>query len=156
MSNPPISELIIHTCTACPPTTHHRLCRLCLLTCRCRCPPQIVREHYLRDDIYCGSAHCSQCDPHFNIATLAAATDLLPDAVAANTLFPFAHYLVLDTNVVLDQIHVLEEPVLRDCIVLQTVAQEVRHRSSLVYKKLLEVCEQPERRFYTFVNEHHK
>lgn len=63
---------------------------------------------------------------------------------------------MLDTNVVLDQIHVLEEPALCDVIVLHTVLNEVKHKSSLVYKKLLELCDDSSRRFYTFVNEHHK
>lgn len=57
---------------------------------------------------------------------------------------------------VLDQIHVLEEPALCDVIVLHTVLNEVKHKSSLVYKKLLELCDDSSRRFYTFVNEHHK
>lgn len=50
----------------------------------------------------------------------------------------------------------LEEPILCDVIVLQTVLNEVKHKSSVVYKKLLQVLKEPTRRFYTFVNEHHK
>ena len=51
------------------------------------------------------------------------------------------HYLVLDANVVLDQIDVLEEAPdggdgLDNVIVLQTVLEEVRHRSSPIYKRL--------------------
>ena len=48
------------------------------------------------------------------------------------------HYLVLDANVVLDQIDVLEEAAdgLDNVVVLQTVLEEVRHRSSPIYKRL--------------------
>ena len=48
------------------------------------------------------------------------------------------HYLVLDANVVLDQIDVLEEVTdgLDNVVVLQTVLEEVRHRSSPIYKWL--------------------
>ena len=49
------------------------------------------------------------------------------------------HYLVLDANVVLDQIDVLEETDgdgLDNVVVLQTVLEEVRHRSSPIYKRL--------------------
>lgn len=76
--------------------------------------------------------------------------------VSKSALFPFAHYLVLDTNVVLDQIHVLEEDVLCDVVLLQTVLDEVKHKSALVYKKLKAILEDRERNFYIFVNEHHK
>jgi exosome complex exonuclease DIS3/RRP44 len=50
--------------------------------------PQVVREHYLRDDIYCGFVPCSVCD--------AAAERKLAAAAAA--------ILVVDTNVVLHQV----------------------------------------------------
>ena len=47
---------------------------------------QVVREHYLRDDIWSGSPLDPECDP--------AAAKLAPDA---------QHYLAVDTNVVLSQ-----------------------------------------------------
>jgi hypothetical protein len=53
--------------------------------------PQVVREHYLRDDIYSGSPLDAEC----------------PDAehkLAADA----PHYLVIDTNVALHQIDFLE------------------------------------------------
>lgn len=66
------------------------------------------------------------------------------------------HYLLLDTNVVLDQIDVLEEDVIKDVIVLSTVLDEVKHRSAAIYKRLRDILLNPARRFYTFVNEHHR
>jgi exosome complex exonuclease DIS3/RRP44 len=66
------------------------------------------------------------------------------------------HYLLLDTNVVLDQIDVLEEETIKDVIILQTVLDEVRHKSASVYKRLRDILINPGRRFYTFVNEHHR
>ena len=48
---------------------------------------QQVREHYLRDDIYCGTSICKKCDS--SVARLSAST---------------APILVLDTNVVLNQV----------------------------------------------------
>lgn len=70
--------------------------------------------------------------------------------------FDFPHYLVLDTNVVLDQIDVLEEDVLKNVVILHTVLDEVKHKSSIVYKKLRDILKRPSRQFYVFVNEHHK
>ena len=54
------------------------------------CLAQQVREHYLRDDIYCGAPICKLCD--------SSAARLSP---SASTI------LVLDTNVVLNQVFYL-------------------------------------------------
>lgn len=77
-----------------------------------------------------------------------------PESISSKWNFP--HYLVIDTNVVLDQIDVLEEESIKDVIVLHTVLDEVKHKSSVVYKRFRDVIMNPGRRFYTFVNEHHK
>lgn len=59
-------------------------------------------------------------------------------------------------NVRVPQIDVLEDPVIRNVIILQTVLQEVRHRSAPVYKRLKDVIHEKEKHFYTFTNEHHR
>nr|XP_043901873.1 exosome complex exonuclease RRP44 [Solea senegalensis] len=109
---------------------------------------KIVREHYLRDDIWCGSEACTECKQE--------STELLKDACIESNLCSFPHYLVPDTNVVLHQIDVLEDPVIRNVIILQTVLQEVRHRSAPVYKRLKDIIHEKEKHFYTFTNEHHR
>ena len=112
--------------------------------------PQIVREHYLRDDIWCGSSICQLCDHKAHDKILSERPE------SPSTKFPFAHYLVLDTNVLLDQIDIFEEDILCNIIVLHTVLNEVKHRSSAVYKKLRNITSDQTRSVYTFVNEHHK
>lgn len=57
---------------------------------------------------------------------------------------------------VLDQIDVFEEDVLCNIIILHTVLNEVKHKSSAVYKKLRNIISDQSRNVYTFVNEHHK
>lgn len=109
-----------------------------------------MREHYLRDDIWCGSALCSTCDLREHDKIL----DAVPES--PSSYFPFPHYLVLDTNVVLDQIDVFEEDALCNVIILHTVLNEVKHRSSAVFKKLRNIISDQSRKVYTFVNEHHK
>ena len=52
-----------------------------------RWPPQVVREHYLRDDIYSGSPLDPECPPE--------SCKLSGEA---------SHYLLVDTNVVLHQV----------------------------------------------------
>lgn len=50
----------------------------------------------------------------------------------------------------------LEDPVIRNVIILQTVLQEVRHRSAPIYKRLKDIIHEKEKHFYTFTNEHHR
>ncbi|KAK1342058.1 LOW QUALITY PROTEIN: hypothetical protein QTO34_016811 [Cnephaeus nilssonii] len=74
----------------------------------------------------------------------------------ASSLCPQPHYLLPDTNVLLHQIDVLEDPAIRNVIVLQTVLQEVRNRSAPVYKRIRDLTNNQEKHFYTFTNEHHR
>ena len=57
---------------------------------------KIVREHYLRDDIWCGSKECTQCNNEDAILSES------PDQTS--NLCDFPHYLILDTNAVLHQV----------------------------------------------------
>ncbi|XP_051284504.1 exosome complex exonuclease RRP44 isoform X2 [Dicentrarchus labrax] len=93
---------------------------------------KIVREHYLRDDIWCGSEVCAECKQESAV--------LQRDACIESNLCTYPHYLIPDTNVVLHQ----------------TVLQEVRHRSAPVYKRLKDIIHEKEKHFYTFTNEHHR
>ncbi|KAJ2952091.1 hypothetical protein O0L34_g4361 [Tuta absoluta] len=111
---------------------------------------KIVREHYLRDDLLCGSAACIVC-PHKDDEFV---LDAKPESVCA--LFEQPHYLMLDTNVVLHQIDVLEEDALTNVIILQTVLEEVKHQNTAIFQRLLEIIGNKKRKFYSFVNEHHK
>lgn len=54
------------------------------------------------------------------------------------------------------QIDILEEDVITNVIILQTVLEEIRHRSSNVYKKLKNIIKDPKRKFFVFINEHHR
>lgn len=80
--------------------------------------------------------------------------DMEPQSIC--TSFDYPHYLVLDTNVVLHQIDILEEDALVNVIILQTVLEEVRHRNTALFQRLLEIISNKKRRFFSFVNEHHK
>ncbi|XP_045765418.1 exosome complex exonuclease RRP44 isoform X2 [Maniola jurtina] len=111
---------------------------------------KIVREHYLRDDLLCGSAACNVCPQKDEDYVLEAN----PESICA--LFDYNHYLVLDTNVVLHQIDVLEEDALKNVIILQTVLEEVKHQNTAIFQRLLEIIGNKKRKFYSFVNEHHK
>lgn len=109
---------------------------------------KIVREHYLRDDIWCGAEECTQCDNDN------AVLNSSPDVVSKICDFP--HYLVLDTNAILHQMDVLEDPVFKNFILLQTVLHEVKHQSYTAYKRIRELISVKSQRCFVFSNEHHR
>ncbi|XP_050293944.1 exosome complex exonuclease RRP44 [Anthonomus grandis grandis] len=108
-----------------------------------------VREHYIRDDISCGIPECPKCPAE-------SSSYLSVSHVNKCTLFNGNHFIILDTNIVLDQMDVLEEPVIANVIILHTVFNEVKHRSLPIYKRLNAILENPSRHFYVFINDHHK
>ena len=122
---------------------------------------KIVREHYLRDDISCGSEainDCQEFDDENSSNRIKSSLSSSPTSLC--TLFPDPHYIILDTNIILNQIDILEvsgkEGGFQNVIVLQTVLEEVRHRSSPIYKRLRDIISDVSRNFYVFINEHHK
>lgn len=54
------------------------------------------------------------------------------------------------------QIDILEEDAIINVVILQTVLEEIRHKSSNVYKKLRNIIKDPKRKFFVFINEHHR
>ncbi|XP_056411478.1 exosome complex exonuclease RRP44 [Hyla sarda] len=109
---------------------------------------KVVREHYLRDDITCGCHGCDQCQQESPVLQM--------EPVLQSTLCDAPHYILPDTNVLLHQIDILEDPVMQNVILLQTVLQEVRSRSAPVYKRIRDLTNDQEKYFYTFTNEHHR
>ena len=57
---------------------------------------KVVREHYLRDDIGCGSEQCETCQNNKAV--------LERNPPSFSTLCKFPHYIMPDTNVVLHQV----------------------------------------------------
>ena len=78
---------------------------------------KVVREHYLRDDVYCGVIGCSLCKQQ------QAALERCP--VVASDLCQYPHLVLPDTNIVLHQTDFLEDVAVRNAVILQTVLQEV-------------------------------
>ncbi|EAW10653.1 exosome catalytic subunit DIS3 [Aspergillus clavatus NRRL 1] len=116
---------------------------------------KIVRELYLRQDIPCSSKLCSLCptiaptDANGNIAPF-----VLSDQPAGTSAFPRGHYLVPDTNALLNGMDLFEHTgAFYDVIVLQTVLEELRNQSLPLYNRLLSLIKTDEKRFYLFFNE---
>lgn len=100
---------------------------------------KVVREHYLRDDIYSGSELDPECPENATVLSASA-----------------KQYLVVDTNVVLHQIDLLEHPDVQDVVILSVVLNEVKARNSSIYQRIRKLTGMKDKRFYVFANEHHK
>ncbi|WPK26734.1 hypothetical protein PUMCH_004094 [Australozyma saopauloensis] len=118
---------------------------------------KIVREHYLRSDIPCYSQACNHC-----------ITNLKPDAQGNLPLLVLLdlplklknggqHYVVVDTNVVLQAIDLLENTeCFYDVVVPQIVLEEVKNRSFPIYQRLRALVKAADKRFVVFHNEFHE
>lgn len=102
---------------------------------------KMVREHYLRDDLGCGSLGCRECDQSKQPAKLKTGK----------------RCIIVDTNVVLHQMDVLEAAgdAFDNLICLQTMLREVEHRNRKVYHRLRKLIAEKES-WYVFCNEHHR
>lgn len=117
---------------------------------------KIVREHYLRDDIPCGSQACEACDEYY----FPDPSGFVRHPVLSKTPLKIEkksigkHYVIPDTNVVLNAIDMLEnDKVFYDVIIPQTVLEEVRNKSYPIYMRLRGLCKSEDKRFVVFHNE---
>ncbi|KAJ6627006.1 hypothetical protein B0H10DRAFT_2173887 [Mycena sp. CBHHK59/15] len=109
---------------------------------------KVLRERYLRDDVGCGIQNCSSCEN--------STTNPLP--FSGNTqhkLFPEGHFVLPDTNVFLAQMDLMESALFTPPIILlQTVMEEVRHRSLPLYNRLKALVRMDDKRVWVFYNEY--
>ncbi|CRK31587.1 hypothetical protein BN1708_015983 [Verticillium longisporum] len=116
---------------------------------------KIVREVYLRQDIPCSSKLCRQC--HLiapRDASGKAQPFVLSDKPAGTKAFPQGHYIIPDTNALLNAMDLFEQSsAFYDVIVLQTVLEELRNRSLPLYNRLIGLTKSEDKRFYVFFNE---
>ena len=81
---------------------------------------KVVREHYLRDDVWCGVIGCTLCNQQDRPPVLERSPVVVSD------LCKYPHLILPDTNVALHQTDFLEDAAITNAIILQTVLQEVR------------------------------
>ncbi|KAF9043793.1 RNB-domain-containing protein [Hymenopellis radicata] len=85
---------------------------------------KVLRERYLRDDVGCGVEDCRECDSE--------------------------HTLPLETRMDLVESELFTPPM----ILLQTVIEEVRHRSLPLYNRLKALIKADKKRIWVFYNEY--
>ncbi|PGH12080.1 hypothetical protein AJ79_04479 [Helicocarpus griseus UAMH5409] len=116
---------------------------------------KIVRELYLRQDIPCSSKLCSVClsyaptDANGNVTPF-----VLSERPAGTKSFPRGHYLMPDTNALLNGMDLWEQTgSFYDVIILQTVLEELKNQSLALYNRLISLIRSEEKRYYLFFNE---
>ena len=73
---------------------------------------------------------------------------------AGTKAYPNGHYLLPDTNALLNALDLFESTsAFYDVIILQTVLEELRNRSLPLYNRLIGLTKSAEKRFYVFFNE---
>lgn len=108
---------------------------------------KIIRERYLRDDIYCGIVGCRLCADG-TTAVLPTSGDM------THRDFPYGHYILPDTNIFLTQMDLFESnEFMFPIILLQTVMEEVRHRSLPLYNRLKALVKSEDKQVWVFYNE---
>lgn len=115
---------------------------------------KIVREHYLRNDIPCYSRLCNICaanakpDAQGNLPEFTLLDEPLKLKLGGR------HYVVVDTNVVLQAIDLLEHvDCFYDVIIPQVVLEEVKNRSFPIYQRVRSLVKAADKRFVVFHNE---
>ncbi|EIW76973.1 RNB-domain-containing protein [Coniophora puteana RWD-64-598 SS2] len=109
---------------------------------------KVLRERYLREDVYCGITGCRTC-------TTAEGEGLPHSGERDHKAFPKGHYVLPDTNVFLSQMDLIESPLFTPpIIVLQTVMEEVRHLSLPLYNRLKALIKTDDKDVWVFYNEY--
>ncbi|KAI4116049.1 MAG: hypothetical protein LQ345_003471, partial [Seirophora villosa] len=106
-------------------------------------------------DIPCSSRLCLSCQ---NIAPQDAsgkvAQFVLSEKPARTKKFPDGHYIIPDTNALLNAMDLFEQKSgFYDVIILQTVLEELRNRSLPLYNRLIGLTKSEDKHFYVFFNE---
>ncbi|KAF9456707.1 RNB-domain-containing protein [Collybia nuda] len=109
---------------------------------------KVLRERYLRDDVGCGVQNCSTCP--------GSSDDVLPAyGDTRHQSYPDGHFILPDTNVFLSQMDLVESNLFTPPIILlQTVIEEVRHRSLPLYNRLKALIKTDGKRIWVFYNEY--
>lgn len=101
---------------------------------------RIVREHYLRDDIYCQYSQCKRCPTQPNAL-------LVPPE-------EYSHIIIPDTKVVDDYLELFELPDLKNIVFAQTTVQFIQEKTTTrTYQRLRAITKDIRRSSIVFANE---
>jgi len=90
----------------------------------------------------------------FHLNSLTVAPFVLSEKPAGTKSFPTGHYLVPDTNALLNGMDLFEQKsAFYDVVILQTVLEELRNRSLPLYNRLISLTKSEEKHFYVFFND---
>lgn len=93
-------------------------------------------------------------EKHWAHLTVTVSLFILSDRPAGTKVFRSGHYLIPDTNALLNGLDLFEQTsAFYDVIILQTVLEELRNRSLPLYNRLLGLTKSEDKRYYVFFNE---
>lgn len=79
---------------------------------------------------------------------------ILSERPAGTETFPSGHYVVPDTNALLNAMDLFEQAsVLNDIVILQTVLEELKNRSFPLYNRVVALTKSEDKHVYVFFNE---
>jgi exosome complex exonuclease DIS3/RRP44 len=79
---------------------------------------------------------------------------VLSEKPTATKAFPQGHYILPDTNALLNAMDLFEQSTaFFDVVILQTVLEELRNRSIPLYNRLIGLTKSEDKRFYVFFND---
>ncbi|KAG8814310.1 exosome catalytic subunit dis3, partial [Serendipita sp. 399] len=108
----------------------------------------VLRERYLRDDVPCGIEQCTICPS-------SEQRPLSLGSIVPHSAYRYGHLIIPDTNVLLGQMDLVESPLFdAPLIILQTVLDEVRHRSIPLHNRLKNLLKADDKRVFVFYNEY--
>ena len=100
------------------------------------------------------SVSCKEICLYFSANITLVAPFVLSEKPAGTKDYPQGHYLIPDTNALLNALDIFEHTsAFYDVIILQTVLEELRNRSLPLYNRLIGLTKSEEKRFYVFFND---
>lgn len=111
---------------------------------------KIVREHYLRKDIYCGVEKCVNCRDQPKEILISS-----NPRKGISSLLKGKHVVIPDASVFFNQMDVLEDDSFcNDIVILQSIRNEVRSKSLSLFSRIKNFARH--RRLFMFMNEYHE
>lgn len=103
-------------------------------------------SYITRKDICCGFSDCAPCAPLRELDVDGAKAYLSSGSLV----------MIPDTNIVLHNTNVLEDPRITNIVFLTTVIGEVQNRNKAIYARLLTLINDPDKHCYVFANDRHE
>ncbi|XP_044741545.1 exosome complex exonuclease RRP44 [Chrysoperla carnea] len=108
-----------------------------------------IVQGYLRRDIHCGIVKCKLCTNTSNTNEPVLDQNPKTDSTVYSN-----YYIVPDTETLFNQIDIFEDESVENVIICMSVLKLLQSRSSVIYKRILDVAANVNRKFYIYDDQH--